>query len=361
MSEIALVDMTVYGPLECKSSLGPLGTIAGIAVAIAVPFVAPAVAGAIFGGSVIAGSLGWLAVGATGAVLGGVGAAVTGNDWLTGALLGGVGGAAVQGLGGFGSVAANGTVNGLGFSVGQGALGGFGAAAPAASTVAPLTSWGGMTAATAPGAAGVGGILSGTAAPAATGLGATLGNILKVDPAKLAYPLVNAGVVGLTALGSELIPPSEGALAADAQWGKVAAGVDQQIQDARNVNPDYYAQEAANRERIRTAGALSEGTRGLDISGYNPQAVDSARRRAMIAGSETAGRAYYDAWLTADQLRNNRANAANAAYSALVNAGNPAGGSAEERKRRSEGIAEVLGPFAAAYAPATATEQVKTE
>lgn len=76
---------------------GGIGKVLGVVVAIAVPFVAPAVASAIGLGSSI------LASAATGAVLGGLGAAATGGDWRMGALTGGLGAGLVQYGGGFGS------------------------------------------------------------------------------------------------------------------------------------------------------------------------------------------------------------------------------------------------------------------
>ena len=367
MSEIVLVDMTDYGPSEGKSSLGPVGTVAGIAVAIAVPFLAPTVAGAIFGSSVIAGSLGWLAVGATGAALGAAGAALTGNDWLTGALLGGVGAAGVQALGGFGAVSAAG--EGLFGPVGNGLFGaGVAAATPNAALQggaggAGIAGGFGATQAAPGGFADMGLALGagagGTAAPAAGGLGATLGNILKIDPSKLVGPMASAAVTGLSALGSELLPPSDEALANDARYKEQAASVDQQIRDAKNMDPDYYAQNAANAARLRTAAMLSEGKRGLDTSGYHPQASASADRRAAVAGSEAAGSEYYRAWIAADADRTGRAANANAAYAGLATGAQ--GGTAEERRKRAEDLAEVLGPFAAAYAPATSSAQVTKE
>jgi hypothetical protein len=65
---------------------GLLKTIVSVAVAIAVPYFAPAVSAAVFGTSSI------LASAATGAVLGGVSSAALGGDWKKGALMGGLGG-----------------------------------------------------------------------------------------------------------------------------------------------------------------------------------------------------------------------------------------------------------------------------
>jgi hypothetical protein len=90
--------------LEAEMKGGGLGAVLGIAIAIAVPFVAPAIAGAVFGSSVMAGAItGTLASAATGAVLGGLGAKLTGGDWRQGMLMGGIGGGLTQGMGGFGS------------------------------------------------------------------------------------------------------------------------------------------------------------------------------------------------------------------------------------------------------------------
>ena len=126
--------------LEAEMKGGGLGAVLGIAIAIAVPFIAPAVAGAVFGSSVMAGAIsGTLASAATGAVLGGLGAKLTGGDWRQGMLMGGIGGGLTQGMGGFGStnnpLFGNATTANAGFfgptgtvtPAGQGQTGWFGA------------------------------------------------------------------------------------------------------------------------------------------------------------------------------------------------------------------------------------------
>lgn len=135
--------------LEAEMKGGGLGAVLGIAIAIAVPFIAPAVAGAVFGSSVMAGAIsGTLASAATGAVLGGLGAKLTGGDWRQGMLMGGIGGGLTQGMGGFGStnnpLFGNATTANAGFfgptgtvtPAGQGQTGWFGAS-PTTTAVDP--------------------------------------------------------------------------------------------------------------------------------------------------------------------------------------------------------------------------------
>ena len=82
-----LMESTMWTPVlqtEHKKS-GGIGTILGVVASIAVPFFAPMIATAVFGGASILGSA------LTGAALGAGTAALTGRDPLTGALMGGIG------------------------------------------------------------------------------------------------------------------------------------------------------------------------------------------------------------------------------------------------------------------------------
>lgn len=83
--------------MDSEMKGGGLGAVLSVAVAIAVPFAAPAIASAIGLGTSV------LASAATGAVLGGLGASLTGGNFWQGALMGGIGGGLVQWGGGFGS------------------------------------------------------------------------------------------------------------------------------------------------------------------------------------------------------------------------------------------------------------------
>ena len=83
----------IRGESEMGGGGGILKTLVGIAVAIAIPIVAPQIATAL-GASA---AWGGLASAGVGAVLGGVTTAAMGGDWKTGALMGGIGG----GIGGW--------------------------------------------------------------------------------------------------------------------------------------------------------------------------------------------------------------------------------------------------------------------
>lgn len=372
MAEVCMAGIEIGAPLreyefrptEFKGS--PLGTLAGIAVSIAVPFVAPALAGAIFGSSVMAGLGGILATAGTGAVLGGVGAALTGGDWAQGALFGALGGAGVQAMGGFGSSAApifGSPLTGAGATQSAGLLG-FGAAAPmggaagataaSAATAAPAMAMDiGLGAAPAAGALGA----PATAAP--TGL-AALGAGLPWDKLGNAAAAAAPQLLG-TAL-SELTPSSDAALAAEeAAAGQMAQ--DQELYNAamsnvRNMNPEYFAQDAANAARLRVATAAAEGARTPGL--YDPARYASDNRKTAVAGVQAAGTAYNDSYLTAlEAQRNATYNATSlrpnySAYSEYLSSY----GVDAEREKRAEEMTKFLTPFGQAFAKSTNTSQV---
>ena len=81
-----LMESTMWTPvLQTEHKKGGIGSILGIVASIAVPFFAPMIATAVFGGASVLGSA------LTGAALGAGTSALTGGNPLTGALLGGVG------------------------------------------------------------------------------------------------------------------------------------------------------------------------------------------------------------------------------------------------------------------------------
>jgi len=351
-----------FRPTEFKGS--PLGMLAGIAVSIAVPFVAPAVAGAIFGSSVMAGLGGILATAGTGAVLGGVGAALTGGDWAQGALFGALGGAGVQAMGGFGSSAAplfGSPVTGANAVQSAGLLG-FGAAAPMGGAAGATAA---SAATAAPAAAGLGAVgaasgasaLGATAAP--TGL-AALGAGLPWDKLGNAAAAAAPQLLG-TAL-SELTPSSDAALAAEeAAAGQMAQ--DQELYNAamsnvRNMNPEYFAQDAANAARLRVATAAAEGARTPGL--YDPARYASDNRKTAVAGVQAAGTAYNDSYLTALEAQRNatyNASAMRPNYSAYSEYLSSYGVDAE-REKRAEEMTKFLTPFGQAFAKSTNTSQV---
>ena len=81
-----LMESTMWTPvLQTEHKKGGIGSILGIVASIAVPFFAPMIATAVFGGASVLGSA------LTGAVLGGGVSALTGGNPLIGALTGGIG------------------------------------------------------------------------------------------------------------------------------------------------------------------------------------------------------------------------------------------------------------------------------
>ena len=337
---------------------GLLGSLAGIAVAIAVPFVSPAIAGAIFGPSVMAALGGWggiLATAGTGAVLGGIGAAVTGNDWRTGALLGGLGGGVAQGFGGLAGGAGlfgAGTASALAPGAAS-TTAGLTAAAPSA--IAPITG-----VATAGGALGSG--LAAGAAPAAVGgLGA-----FQMPWDKL----FNAGLgAAPTLLGSalgEYLPPSEEAQAQDEAMQKAQEADDKTyklaLREYNSIDPDYFAQTAANSARLRSAMMTKEGMNTAYNAGLaDPSRVAAEARRNSVAASTTSGQAYNDAYLTALEAKRGQASV----VAGLRPSGNIAKylteyGSAAERKKRAEELAGLFAPFSSAFLKTNTAAQAGT-
>lgn len=357
------VDDSLRTPTECKG--GALGTIAGIAVSIAVPFVAPAVAGAIFGTSIMAslgGFGGILATAGTGAVLGGVGAALTGNDWATGALFGGLGAGAVQGFGGFGSTNAplfGAPVTGAGAAYSGGLLNMGappGVAAPVAAPAAGLSTAASSATSMVPGL-GATSTLGAAAGPQA-GLGA-----FEVPWDKLTNAALQAAPAALSGLGAELMPPSEEALAAEAsaaeslrQQGEV---YNTAVNDARNINPEYYAQNAANAARIRVATAAAEGARTPGL--FDPGRAAAETRRAAVTASGASGTAYSNAYLEA--LGAQRGAMASTSALRPDMQGNSdylaSYGVDAEREKRAEEMAKWMTPFSMAFTNSTNDAQVQ--
>jgi hypothetical protein len=260
----------------------------GVVAAIAIPFVAPAIAGAIG----ISSTLGTAAVGAG---LGAVSAGLSGGNPLIGALTGGLGTFAAGGgfqnmFGGPQPLVAGQQ------SVGGGLFGG-----PGMTTGTPLYAQPGMTgaallppAATATGTgAGLAG--AGLAGAGAAGAGQTAlqsGIAALTDPATLARITLLAasgGVTGLSAAEEELVNLRKQELQ------KIAATnqelFDQQVEAARNFM-QMAAQNAPNPQqafaetKIATERQLAEQTRGLGAG-----EASLAQRRAAIRGTQTGATA----------------------------------------------------------------------
>jgi hypothetical protein len=272
----------------------------GLVAAVAIPFVAPAIAGSL---AASAASAGWAGTAsflsgaggaaATGAVLGGLTSAATGGNPLMGAALGGLGGYA--GGGGFqqlfgGPQAAAGMGGAPAASLrpmarpdglGGGLAGGLGAAAPAAAAAAPA---------------------AGLAAPAATaaapsGLGGffrQVGQGLLSNPAGIAQ-------LAMTVFGR---PPQQLTSAEQAQLDDLRRVADQnmqlfetQVTQANNLlrmagqqapNP----QQAFAETKIAAERQLGEQTRGLGVTeaafAQRRAGIRSAQAGATAAAAEEA-------------------------------------------------------------------------
>ena len=278
----------------------------GVVAAIAIPFVAPAIAGAIG----ISSALGTAAVGAG---LGATSAAITGGDPLLGALTGGVGtfaaGGGFQNLFGGSQPLVAGQQ-----SVGGGLFGG-----PGMTTGTPLYQQAGYLqggaqsllppAATATGAgaglagAGLSGMGAGyleagvgaAGAAGAAGAGQTVlqsGIAALTDPATLARITLLAAtgdMTGLSAAEEELVNLRKEELREIASTNQEL--FDQQVEAARNFM-QMAAQNAPNPQqafaetKIATERQLAEQTRGLGAG-----EASLAQRRAAIRGTQTGATA----------------------------------------------------------------------
>jgi len=262
----------------------------GIVAAIAIPFAAPMIAGALGASAALAGTgfgtfLGTAGGSAlTGAALGGLSSAATGGDPLRGAIFGGIGGFA--GGGGFNNMfggaqtlpgqastgsLATGQTTGAGLTVGQG---GGASLLPGATTTAAQAT--GAAAGTAGAAGGVGGFLSkigtgilnnpaGMAQLAMTVYGATPQELTPAELANLEE------LKGLAETNREL-------------FDQKVMQANEMMQMARQQAPN--PEQAFAQTKIATERQLAENTRGMgsDEAAY-------ARRQAGIRSSQTGATA----------------------------------------------------------------------
>lgn len=401
---------------ETELKGGSLGKVLGLVVSIAVPFVAPFVATSVFSASIMAGALsGTLATAATGAVLGGLGAAATGGDWRAGALSGGIGSGAYKyfnptaGQGGISNIFGGSTPTSSAQAMGSSStpsavpqadmyavnptapVDATGAAVmPGAQTgvgnVSTLTTGGSSTsgiantlsgptdyamASTAGGSpsgyigldgkyvsfaddigsgisnpmyslpspsGGVGVNLAnagsgvGLQAPAgynlapSVGAGGTGGGSsflgMNVSP-QMASRLTDASIIAGTNLTGTLIAQQMAGKQYEQQMqkynselqalkGKDEAAyqakmveVQEFIQNAKNINPEYFAQQSANQARITGQRNLAEAWRNQPSAGLRDVGFATGeRRRAELGLSQNAGTAYDRGYQFGTQTRN---------------------------------------------------------
>jgi hypothetical protein len=349
-----------------------LKIIISVAAMIAIPYAAPALASAIG----VSGTIGTIAVGA------GLGAGVstaTGGDPLIGAITGGF----AAGAGPlFGAAKAAGTAG----STSTGLLSGGNAAAATAGTTAGSTFAGGANAASNLGnLAGVGSSLT-SAVPSAANLGAGIGGTAASAGGALAgigssLPTVAASGGGaLSGLGAtvgrfasnpvfqSVAPKLVGGLAASGGVANTLTGIQQAelekarvqnenvyntklsesmalLNQARQLDPNYFGQQAAQAAITRGGLQTAESTRGM-----TGERLAAERRRGRLGTSRAAGSAFQQGYSTGleGQLKARQAGLATLPqYPTMGTEAAAVGGlskQAQEAKRKqSEDIAALFG------------------
>lgn len=290
--EVALTQFGLWKSIKraFKKYAKPLAVVAGIALAIAVPFIAAPVAGMIFGSTALAGAAGTfgatISAALTGAGLGAVSGALTaygtGQNVLMGAAMGGLGGAIGGGVAGYAS------------GVGQaaGAAGAAGTAGTAGTAAAPgVVTASNAAVPTTTGAIGAAGTTAATTA--STGIGSRL-----LEATLKAAP----GAVGT--LVSSLAPSDVGQATAELQaemqrlqnsdidaYNKAKVLYDQLYARYQQIDPVAAAQLAEANVQMKTAGLISgvNVARGAASAEY---AGEAEKRRLGVQGSQEASGAY---------------------------------------------------------------------
>lgn len=263
----------------------------GVVAAIAIPFAAPVIAGALGTSAALAGTgfgtfLGTAGGSAlTGAVLGGAASAATGGDPLRGALFGGLGGFAGGGgfQGMFGAPGATST-NAVSGPM-QSSLrppvrpAGLGGAAPAVTSVAPGVAGGVTTGVTTGATAGTGGL---------GGFFQQVGQGLLSNPAgmaQLAMTVFGRPPQDLTPAEVANLEELKGLAETNRElFEQRVRGANEMIQMAAQRAPN--PQQAFAETKIGTERQLAEQTRGLGA-----EQASLAQRRAAIRSSQTGATA----------------------------------------------------------------------
>lgn len=293
-----------------KKYAKPLAMVAGIALSIAVPFIAPAAAGFIFGGTALgAGAIGAAIAGAgMGAAAGALTAYGTGQNVLMGAALGGLGGGLGGGLSGFGQTGTllgntADAVYGSGMAasaVSGSATAGLGGIAPMAGPAPgavppPNTPWNVVT--TVPGSAG-------TVTTAATGAG------MSATTKALFEATLKAAPAAIGTLVSTLAPSDVGAATAELQaemqrlqnsdieaYNKAKVLYDQLYARYQQIDPVAAAQLAEGNVQMKVAGALSDVGRTVPAgAASNVYQTEAEKRRIRVAGAAEGTNAYTNAY-----------------------------------------------------------------
>jgi hypothetical protein len=303
--EVALTQFGLWKSIKraFKKFAKPLAVVAGIALAIAVPFIAAPVAGMIFSGTALAAGAGTfgatiggaLAGAGLGAVSGALTAYGTGQNVLMGAALGGLGGGVGGGFAGYagGTLGAAGSAAGTAGAVEGAALGGGQYAVPASASI------GGAAPAT---VAGQVGMPTGMAAASATsaGMSATTKAVLEAT--------LKAAPSAIGSIAASLLPSDVGAATAELQaemqrlqnsdidaYNKAKMLYDQLYARYQQIDPVAAAQLSEANVQMKTAGLISgvNVARGAASAGY---AGEAEKRRLGVQGSQEASGAYTDTY-----------------------------------------------------------------
>lgn len=79
----------------------------------------------------------------------------------------------------------------------------------------------------------------------------------------------------------------------EAAYAQAKALYDEAIQSAKNINPNYFAQQAANQANIQGSRRLAESFREGNMAGLrSPTATAAEKRRAQLGISQNVGTAY---------------------------------------------------------------------
>lgn len=363
--EVALSQFGFWNSLKkaFKKFVKPLAMIAGIVLSIAVPFIAPMVAGVIFSGSaaLATGAIGSAIAGAgLGAVAGALTAYGTGQNVLMGAALGGLGGAIGGGVAGY---AQSGSMMGGAAAAGGSpgtAIGGGQFVQPASAAI------GSAGASSIPGQVGV--PLGSVGAATSGGIGSTMTGLGKslLEAGLKAAP----GAIGtlVSSLAPSDVPQATKELQAEMQrlqnsdidaYNKAKVLYDQLYARYMQIDPVAAAQLAEANVQLKVAGQVADigrnTARGAASAEY---AVDAETRRTNIAGAAEGANAYTNAYYQADGAKTQ----------ALANLRIPqyqsnSMGYLENELKRAEGqtaglatdISTGLTPFALALAPKDTT------
>jgi len=293
--EVALSQFGLWKSIKraFKKIAKPLAMVAGIALSIAVPFIAAPVAGMIFGSTALgAGAIGAAIAGAgMGAAAGALTAYGTGQNVLMGAALGGLGGGLA---GGFAGYSATGTMLGntadavYGAGMAASAISGPGAAAAGAAAA-------GAGAPGATGAAGTAGAAGTTAA--STGIGSRLLEAsLKVAPAAIGTLVSSLADADVAAAAAELQAEMQRLQNSDIEaYNRAKMLYDQLYARYQQIDPVAAAQLAEANVQMKVAGQIAgvSTPRGAASAGY---ADDAEKRRLAVAGAQEASGAYTGAY-----------------------------------------------------------------